>query len=284
MFGADILVSLGQDPELSELAGTYILYSLPTMWGMGLASVLCTWLQAQGIFTVVLALGAPGLALQVAGLMIMVPRVGYLGATYATAASSWASALLFIGYIAWLEFRREPERRTLHGLDLDAIHGLLGYVKVALPSFAMVLFEWSAVEVALLMAGTLPGAASGVPTSVSAMVMGVISICYAWSLALSQSASSRVGNTLGEGDGKLARFRGFCAWTAQLVFAAFCQLVLFVHRRDWAALFASRDETEEFEEAYKIYPVVAAIIFCDANAALISGVVSNFCMTCFHCC
>lgn len=284
MFGADILVSLGQDPELSELAGTYILYSLPTMWGMGLASVLCTWLQAQGIFTVVLALGAPGLALQVAGLMIMVPRVGYLGATYATAASSWASALLFIGYIAWLEFRREPERRTLHGLDLDAINGLLGYVKVALPSFAMVLFEWSAVEVALLMAGTLPGAASGVPTSVSAMVMGVISICYAWSLALSQSASSRVGNTLGEGDGKLARFRGFCAWTAQLVFAACCQLVLFVHRRDWAALFASRDETEEFEEAYKIYPVVAAIIFCDANAALISGVVSNFCMTCFHCC
>ena len=275
LFGTEILMSLGQDPEISKMAGKYILYSLPTIWGMGLATVVCTWLQAQGIFTVVVLLGTPGLALQVAGLVVMLPRVGYLGATYATAASSWASAILFISYATWLERSRAPERRTLHGLTWEAFRGIGSYVKVALPSFAMVLFEWSALEVALVFAGVLPGAASGVPTSVSAMIMGVISICYSWSLALSQSASSRVGNTLGEGDGKLARYRATCAWTVQLVFAAACQVLLFARRRDWAVLFSSPDETEVLDTAFRLYPVLAIILFFDANAALISGLVST---------
>jgi hypothetical protein len=34
--------------------------------------------------------------------------------------------------------------------------------------------------------GVLPGSGSGVPTAVSAMVMGCITCQYAWSLALSQ--------------------------------------------------------------------------------------------------
>jgi len=70
---------------------------------------------------------------------------------------------------------------------------------------------------------------------VSAMVMGCITCQYAWSLALSQVASSRVGNTLGEGHGTLARFRALAAWSLQLVFAVGVQVALYVHRGDWAA-------------------------------------------------
>ena len=51
---------------------------------------------------------------------------------------------------------------------------------------------------------------------VGAMVMGAVTFCYAWSLALSQVASSRVGNTLGAGYGRVARFRAFCAWSLQV--------------------------------------------------------------------
>ncbi len=60
----------------------------------------------------------------------------------------------------------------------------------------MILFEWGALEVAVLYSGVLPDSASGVPTAVSAMIMGAITCCYAWSLALSQVASSRVGEFL----------------------------------------------------------------------------------------
>ena len=87
-FGEDILVGLGQDPELSRMAGRYILYSVPTMWGSGFSTVMCTWLQAQGIFAPVVALGLPGLAVQVLGLHYLLPRWGYLGATAATAVGS----------------------------------------------------------------------------------------------------------------------------------------------------------------------------------------------------
>ena len=76
-FGAEILVALGQDEHLAKMAGRYIQLSIPTMWGSG--TVMCTWLQAQGIFRPVVALGLPGLLVQVAGLFFFLPKFGYLG-------------------------------------------------------------------------------------------------------------------------------------------------------------------------------------------------------------
>ena len=205
-FGARILIGLGQDETLAKMAGQYIRLSIPTMWGSGYSTVMCTWLQAQGIFRPVVALGLPGLGVQVAGLYYFLPRFGYLGAAAATAASAWTSALLFTGYAVWLErVHRDPERRALPdgacGALRDAWNGVGTYLKIALPSFSMILFEWSALEVAVLYSGVLKDSASGVPTAVSAMIMGAITCAYAWSLALSQVASSRVGNALGEGHG-----------------------------------------------------------------------------------
>jgi len=46
------------------MAGRYIWLSVPTMWGSGFSTVMCTWLQAQGIFAPVVALGVPGRASQ----------------------------------------------------------------------------------------------------------------------------------------------------------------------------------------------------------------------------
>jgi MATE family multidrug resistance protein len=282
-FGEEILVGLGQDAALAKMAGEYIWLSVPTMWGAGYSTVVCTWLQAQGIFAPVVALGLPGLAVQVVGLKLALPRFGYLGATAATAASAWTSATLFTLYALYLErvvrsgdrrtFRPNPERPGVCGALAEAWDGVGAYLAVALPSFSMILFEWSALEVAVLYSGVLPESAGGVPTAVSAMVMGAITCAYAWSLALSQVASSRVGNTLGEGDGGAARFRAFCAWSLQLAFALACQAALYAHRRDWASVFASKSETEVFIAARRIYPVLAGILFCDANAALISGLV-----------
>ena len=78
-FGAEILVALGQDEHLAKMAGRYIQLSIPTMWGSGYSTVMCTWLQAQGIFRPVVALGLPGLLVQVAGLFFSFPKFGYLG-------------------------------------------------------------------------------------------------------------------------------------------------------------------------------------------------------------
>ena len=95
---------------------------------------------------------------------------------------------------------RDHGRRTLpdgaFGSLRDAWNGVGAYLKIALPSFSMILFEWGALEVAVLYSGVLPDSASGVPAAVSAMIMGAITCCYAWSLALSQVASSRVGEFL----------------------------------------------------------------------------------------
>lgn len=277
-FGERILIALGQDHTLARMAGRYIQLSIPTMWGSGYSTVMCTWLQAQGIFRPVVALGLPGLGVQVAGLYYFLPRFGYLGAAAATAASAWTSALLFTGYAVWLErVHRDPDRRTLPdgacGSLRDAWNGVGTYLKIALPSFSMILFEWSALEVAVLYSGVLKDSASGVPTAVSAMIMGAITCCYAWSLALSQVASSRVGNALGEGEGTVAKFRARCAWFLQLCFAASCQVALYAHRADWAAVFASKKEHAAFRAARNVYPVLAGILFCDANAALHSGFV-----------
>ena len=277
-FGARILIGLGQDETLAKMAGQYIRLSIPTMWGSGYSTVMCTWLQAQGIFRPVVALGLPGLGVQVAGLYYFLPRFGYLGAAAATAASAWTSALLFTGYAVWLErVHRDPERRALPdgacGALRDAWNGVGTYLKIALPSFSMILFEWSALEVAVLYSGVLKDSASGVPTAVSAMIMGAITCAYAWSLALSQVASSRVGNALGEGHGAVAKFRARCAWFLQLCFALSCQLALYAHRADWAAVFASKKEHDAFRAARNVYPVLAGILFCDANAALHSGFV-----------
>ena len=59
----------------------------------------------------------------------------------------------------------------------------------------------------------------------------------------------------------------------QLCFAASCQVALYAHRADWAAVFASKKEHAAFRAARNVYPVLAGILFCDANAALHSGFV-----------
>ena len=94
-------------------------------------------------------------------------------------------------------------------------------------------------------------------------------------------ASSRVGNTLGEGHGALARFRAFAAWSLQLVFAVVVQVALYVHRGDWAGVFARRDEKEVFAAARHIYPVLAGrtcqILFATSSTNILSP--RLFCQT-----
>ena len=69
------------------------------------------------------------------------------------------------------------------------------------------------------------------------------------------------GNALGRGHGAAAKFRAGCAWSLQLCFFAICQLALYVHRDDWAAVFASRTEHAAFRAARDVYPVLALILF-----------------------
>lgn len=131
-----ILATLGQDKEISSGAGEFNRWMIPGLFAYGVLQCLMRFLQTQNI--VVPMMISSGLTAVFHILMCWVFLfkfdLGSKGAALANAISYWVNVLLLALYIKF----SKSFSKSFTGFSAEAIHDLLGFLRLAIPSAIMI--------------------------------------------------------------------------------------------------------------------------------------------------
>lgn len=131
-----ILKAVGQDPDISREAGVYAQFMLPSLFAYGLLQCLVRFLQTQNIvFPMMVSSGiATLLHVLICWLLVFKSGLGTKGAALANSISYWNNVILLALYVKF----SSSCAKTWTGFSREAIHGILPFIKLAIPSAVMV--------------------------------------------------------------------------------------------------------------------------------------------------
>ena len=136
-FAGQILIALGQNPEISFEAGLYAQWLIPGLFVYGLLQCLTRFLQTQNIVQILVACSGLTLLLHVMLCWLLVQGfgLGHKGAALATSISYWFNVALLAVYVKV----SEDGRRSWHGWSREALKlkDAKVYLKLAIPSTFM---------------------------------------------------------------------------------------------------------------------------------------------------
>ncbi|GAX79084.1 hypothetical protein CEUSTIGMA_g6524.t1 [Chlamydomonas eustigma] len=201
-----LMINLGQDPALASLAVRYILGIFPALLADSVIYCLQGYLTCQAMVAPLMIIaGVSVITTPCANyLYLNVYHMGIDGAALALVTVKLMTLLLTLLAVWWVgSFLQEDSKKTWPSWSLDCLKGWDQYLRVSLPSMAMVCASWWIFEAVILIAGKGENAAVQLP------VMGILfslhSLVFMLNAGFSAAASTRVSNLLGEGRGNLAQ-------------------------------------------------------------------------------
>ncbi|XP_026384964.1 protein DETOXIFICATION 16-like [Papaver somniferum] len=131
-----ILLVVGKYPEISAEAGVYARYMIPCLFGYGLLQCHVRFLQTQNIVSPMMVSSAMTVSLHFLVCWVLVFKAGLenKGATIATSISCWINLTLLVLYV---KYSGKCER-TWTGFSMEALHDILNFISLAIPSAIMV--------------------------------------------------------------------------------------------------------------------------------------------------
>ncbi|XP_042058159.1 protein DETOXIFICATION 18-like [Salvia splendens] len=261
-----ILISLGQDAGIARSAGLYLRWLIPGLFAQGFLQHMLRFVQAQSVVApLVLCAGVPlVLHFGVAYALVHWTALGFRGAAAAASVSLWVSVVMLGFYVV----KADKFRLTWPGFRLEALRHVFSYLKLALPSAAMLCLEYWAFEILVLLAGLMPD--SQLTTSLIAMCVNAETICYMFCYGLGAAISTRVANELGGGNPEGARRATSVALKLTLVLAVCVVSALGFGHNVWAAAFTNSPLV--FNAFASMVPLLVASVLCDFFQGIFSGV------------
>jgi MATE family multidrug resistance protein len=134
-FTGQILVALGQNPEISYEAGIYARLLIPGLFAYGLLQCLTKFLQAQNIVHPLVVCSGVTLIFHILLCWFLVPNsgLGNRGAALATSVSYWFNVILLGVYVKF----SEAGRRSWRGWSRAVLKDVNMYLSLAIPSTFM---------------------------------------------------------------------------------------------------------------------------------------------------
>ena len=231
-WGAPALVLMLTLRFFSEGAG----YTRPTMY-VGLLGIACNiplnWLLMFG--------------------NLGFPRLGAVGAGWATAIVLWLQFFLMLVWVAWRpQYRPFAVFGRLTGPNLREIAGLL---KVGLPIGFMVLMEGGMFAASALLVGIL----GALPVAAHQVAMNYTGLVFMVPLGLSGAITVRVGNAIGRGDAEGARRAGLVGIGIALVFAVASATVIVLFPEAIVGLYTSEPEVVALAASLLLFAAIFQI-------------------------
>lgn len=188
-----ILLYLHQDPDITRIAHTYLVFSLPDLFTNSFIHPIRIYLRAQGIthpLTIASLLGTI-LHLPINLILVSHLRLGVAGVAAASSASNFFVLIFLVSYV-WARGIHEP---TWTAPSINCLTGWKPLLRLAAPSCVSVCLEWWWYEIMIVLCGLLVNPKATVAS------MGVLiqttSLIYVFPSSLGFAVSSRVGNELG---------------------------------------------------------------------------------------
>ncbi|KAK0602242.1 hypothetical protein LWI29_031720 [Acer saccharum] len=238
---------LQQDPDISKTAALYMRYLIPGLFAYGISQNILRFLQTQSIVMPLVFLSALPMALHfgISYALVHWASLGFKGAPLAASVSLWISMLLLAVYVLSSK-KFEP---TWQGFSFESFSFILAYLKLAMPSAAMVCLEYWAFEILVLLAGLMPN---------SELTTSLIAMC------------TRVSNEYGAGHLEQAKSATAVALKLSVLLAVIMVLTLALGHNIWSSFFS--DNPEIIKEFASLTPLLSVSITLDSMPGVLSGV------------
>ncbi len=243
-FTEEILLALGQKPELAELADGYMKIAqwslIPAFLIVGLRNFLTSIENAQAVLWFTIATAVLNGILNYAFIFgnFGAPRLEMQGAAVATLLANLIGLVITVLYVWKHKSSRDYEIFTrLWRPDWPAFNQM---VRIGTPISFMIFAEaglFSASSVLMGWLGTIPLAAHGV-------ALQIASVAFMIPLGLSQAVSVRVGRAAGRGDRDAVSKAGNAVIVLVSAFAFFSAIVLVLMPEFLIRLFLDKDNPE----------------------------------------
>lgn len=234
-----ILLSLNQDPTITRMAHTYLLFSLPDLVTNSFLHPIRIYLRAQGITVPVTLASLAGTILHLPVTFSFVSRLK-LGVAGVAAASSLTNLFVLISLLGYLWCSGLLHEPAWTAPSRECLRGWKPLLRLAAPSCVSVCLEWWWYEIMIVLCGLLADPKSTVAS------MGVLiqttSLIYVFPSSLGFAVSTRVGNELGANRPGKARLSAAVAVTIAFLTGLCAMAFAYGMRERWGRIFTGEVE------------------------------------------
>uniref|UniRef100_A0A0E0AE53 Protein DETOXIFICATION n=1 Tax=Oryza glumipatula TaxID=40148 RepID=A0A0E0AE53_9ORYZ len=266
-FAGQILIALGQNPEISSEAGLYAVWLIPGLFAYGLLQCLTKFLQTQNIVHPLVVCSGATLVIHILLCWVMVHcfDLGNRGAALSISLSYWFNVILLAIYVKV----SEVGRRSWPGWSREALKlkDVNMYLRLAIPSTFMTCLEYWAFEMVVLLAGFLPN--PKLETSILSISLNTMWMVYTIPSGLSSAISIRVSNELGARNPQAARLSVFVSGIMCLTEGILVAIITVLVRDIWGYLYSNEEEVVKYVAA--MMPILALSDFMDGIQCTLSG-------------
>ncbi|XP_048330326.2 protein DETOXIFICATION 16-like [Ziziphus jujuba] len=261
-----ILIAMHQDHEISEEAGQYALFMIPSIFSYGLLQCLVRFLQTQNIvFPMMICSGITALFhMLLCWVLVFKSKLGSRGAALANSISYWINVLLMALYIKF----SSSCVKTWTGFSKAALHKIPTFLKISIPSALMLCFKAWSFEIVVLLAGLLPN--PKLETSVLSICLNTFAILWMIPFGLSAAVSTRVSNELGGGQPQAASLAVKVGLVMVIIEGVTVALLMILLRNIWGSIYSNEKEVVSYVAS--TMPILAISCFLDGIQSMLSGI------------
>ncbi|KAJ0039118.1 hypothetical protein Pint_22183 [Pistacia integerrima] len=264
-YTSNILIALGQNHEISIAAGIFNRWMIPSLFAYGLLQCLNRFLQTQNNVLPMLICSAITAFLHILVCWGLVFKSGLesKGAALAITISNWFNVFLLAMYIKF----SQAFMKTWTGFSREALHDIVSFLRLALPSAIMICFEYWSFDMVVLLSGLLPN--PKLETSVLSISLNTCWMVYMISVGLGGAISTRVSNELGAGNSQGARLALSVMIIIAITEGATVGITTILVRHVWGKVYSN--EAEVIKYVAKMMPLLALSDFLDGFQCVLSG-------------
>ncbi|KAF3447413.1 hypothetical protein FNV43_RR12599 [Rhamnella rubrinervis] len=266
LFTDKLLILIGQDPSISDVAHKYSIYLIPNLFSYATLQSLIRYFQTQGLILPMLYSSLTTLCFHVPLCWALVFKLKLKIAGAALAINlSYLVNLILLGFYVKCSTACQKSRAKF---SMDVFSSMKEFFRFAIPSATMVCLEWWSYEVLILLSGLLPN--PKVETSVLSICFSITYLHYFIPYGFGATASTRVSNELGAGHPKAAKLAVWVVIVMAILEMVTVSVTLFLCRHILGYAFSS--ETEIVDRVADMSPFISLSIIMDGLQAVLSGV------------
>lgn len=245
-----ILLFSGQDQEISSMAQTFILYSIPDLFLLSFLHPLRIYLRTQGITLPLTYCSAVSVLLHVPlnFLLVVYFEMGIAGVSIAMVLTNLNLVILLASFL-W--FSRVYKDSWISP-SLECVKGWSSLLSLAIPTCVSVCLEWWWYEFMIMMCGLLINPKATIASM--GILIQTTSLVYVFPSSLSLGVSTRIGNELGANRPHKARISMIVSLFVAMVLGLGAMLFTTLMRNHWGKLFTNDKEILELTSI--VLPIV----------------------------
>ncbi|XP_028757810.1 protein DETOXIFICATION 14 [Neltuma alba] len=266
MFLGKLLVFIGQDPLISHEAGKFAVCLIPALFGYATLQALIRFFMMQSLISPLFVTSSVTLCFHLVFCWVLVFKfgIGCLGAAFAIGASYWLNVMLLGLYMKF----SSSCANTRVSISMELFRGIREFFSLAVPSAAMVCFEWWSFELLTLISGLLPN--PELETSILSVCVSTTTTIFTIPEAIGSAASTRVSNALGAGSPQVARVAVFAAVFLASSGALLMSSIMFAGKNVLGYVFSNEGDVVDYVR--DMVPLLCLSVIMDSLNGTLSGI------------